>query len=75
MIERETKDSPKSKHSQTKGDVTIRTASNTLDLRGNNINEAKELSMDFFAKKVSSKTIFLLHGHGGKICAYLFQLL
>ena len=43
---------------------TIRTKSNTLDLRGKNLMTAKQISVDFFAKKMSSKTVFLLHGHG-----------
>ena len=49
-----------------RSDVTIRTQSNTLDLRGKNLSESKEMAVNFFAKKMSSKVVFLLHGHGEK---------
>ena len=67
MMENDSKTVIKGGQSTSGTDVTIRTDANTLDLRGKNINTAKELSMNFFAKKLSSKTVFILHGHGGKL--------
>jgi len=47
-----------------KKNVVVRTDSNTIDLRGCSLLEAKEMSLDFFSKNMNTGTVFLLHGHG-----------
>merc|ERR1711920_529082 len=46
--------------------VSIRTNSNTIDIRGNNLEESKRACEDFFSKCLLSRrnVVFILHGHG-----------